>query len=457
MNKRGDHGPGRGKGPADLNELGEFGFIARMSRSFTAGLPAGVKGIGDDCAVLPWTKDERLVVTTDMLIEDRHFVRDGIEADDLGYKSLAVNLSDVAAMGGRPKWALLSLGIPAGVDLIWLDRFYRGWRYAARAAKVFLVGGDTTKSPAGVVINVVVIGTVEAGREKLRSAARLKDVIAVTGTLGDSGGGLKIILARAGKDTGLRPGEPGSGAVSEGAGGRPGAGTGGAAGSMKPVDLRIIPGGAENEARTAGKAGPGAASWLRREPFASPVPSGFRISPGENFGGAKPEVFRLARSGWKTLVPYDRQAERDEARLIQAHTRPRPHIEEGEWLAQQPGVRAMMDVSDGIDSDVRRIMEQSGVGARIDLDKLPISEALRREAERRGFEAIETAASGGEDYCLLVTVEREKFGKIAAGFESRFKRPLAAIGAIGPKSSGLRYFRGGRPAKLRSRGFDHFR
>jgi thiamine-monophosphate kinase len=331
-----------------LAGLGEFGFIARMARPFLRGLPAGVEGIGDDCAVLPWTKSERLIVTTDMLVEDRHFIRKSVAAEDLGYKSLVVNFSDIAAMGGSPKWALLSIGVPEGVNLKWLDGFFLGWRTAARPWDVCLVGGDTTKSPGGLIINVVVIGTVRAGREKYRSAARAGDIVAVTGPLGDSGGGLKILLG----------------------------------------------------------------------------------------GGAR---------------------SRDEKRLVRAHMRPRPHVEEGEWLAGQEGVRAMMDVSDGVDSDIRRIMEQSGVGAEIDLDKLPVSAELRKVGKRHGFDPVETAAAGGEDYCLLVTVERGSFNTVAAGFKRRFGRPLTAIGTIRPKSSGLGYIRDGRPATLRSRGFDHFR
>jgi len=332
----------------DLAGLGEFGFIARMARPFVKSLPAGVEGIGDDCAVLPWTERERLLVTTDMLIEDRHFIRKRIAAADLGYKSLAVNLSDIAAMGGRPRWALLSIGIPAGTELGWLDGFFKGWREAAKPSGVCFVGGDTTKSPGGIVINVVVVGTVRAGRIKLRSAARPGDVVAVTGTLGDSGGGLKVLLG----------------------------------------------------------------------------------------GGAK---------------------NRDEANLVRAHHRPRPHLEEGEWLASRPGVRAMMDVSDGIDSDLRRIMERSDVGTDVDLEKLPFSAALARVARRRGFDVIETAAAGGEDYCLLLTVAPGRFASLSAAFERRFGRPLAAIGTIRPRGHGLRYFFNARPVRLESRGFDHFK
>jgi len=331
-----------------LSEIGEFGFIARMARPFAADLPPNVKGIGDDCASLPWTKKERLLVTTDMLVEDRHFLRSGISARDLGYKSLAVNLSDIAAMGGRPRWAFLSLGIPAGIELDWLDDFFRGFREAAGPAGVVLLGGDTTKSPDRLVVNVAVLGTVRSGREKLRSAACPGDVVTVTGCLGDSGIGLGVLLN----------------------------------------------------------------------------------------GGPR---------------------DRDEERLLRAHNRPRPHLEEGEWLASRPGVRAMMDVSDGLDSDIRRIMEQSKVGADVALDRLPLSPTLVRVARRRGWNPIESAAVGGEDYCLLLTVEPSRFKLLAAAFARRFGRPLTAVGTIRTRARGLRYFSNGRTARLEGRGYDHFR
>ena len=111
-----------------LSAIGEFGFIHRISPPFLKNLPDDVVGIGDDCAVIPWKKDKSLLVTTDMLIEDIHFLRSKISPQDLGYKSLAVNLSDIAAMGGTPDSAYLSLGIPKEIDIEWLDEFYAGFR-----------------------------------------------------------------------------------------------------------------------------------------------------------------------------------------------------------------------------------------------------------------------------------------------------------------------------------------
>ena len=331
-----------------LSEVGEFGLIARFSPAFLKTLPRGVIGIGDDCAVLPWTRSERLLVTTDMLVEDSHFLRTKIPPRDLGDKSLAVNLSDIAAMGGRPRWAFLSLGLPAGLEVEWVDEFFSGIGRAARKAAVRLVGGDTTKSPDRLVVNIAVVGTVRAGRVKYRSGARAGDVVAVTGNLGDSGGGLRVLLER-------------------------------------------------------------------------------------------------------------RRRGRDEAYLVRAHHRPRPHLAEGAWLAARPEVRAMMDVSDGVDSDLRRIMERSRCGAAVDLERLPLSGPLRRSAAKFGWDPFEVAASGGEDYCLLATVAPEAFDSIAAGFKRRFGRPLSAIGEVTPPRRGLSYRLGGRPVSLGRRCFDHFK
>ncbi|MCR4410162.1 MAG: thiamine-phosphate kinase [Candidatus Saccharicenans sp.] len=334
-----------------IEDLGEFGFIARFSRHFLKKLPPGVLGIGDDCAVIPWKGRKKLLVTTDLLIDGVHFLKDRISALDLGYKSLAVNLSDIAAMGGNPRWAFLSIAIPAETEIAWLDEFFRGWRQLARRTGVDLLGGDTTKSRGGLVLNVVILGEADGKHLRYRSSARPGDIVAVTGNLGDSEGGLRLILK------------------------------------------------------------------------------------GEEKGRIKPE----------------------EKYLIRRHYRPRPHLEEGRFLAGQPEVRAMMDVSDGIDSDLRRIMERSDCGVRVFLEQLPISPALKKCASRYHWNLDEVAVAGGEDYCLLLTVAPEKFTGLAEKFFRRFGRPLPAIGQIAGEKNRLRYFRDGHQVELKKSGYDHFR
>jgi len=186
----------KGRKRLKIEDLGEFGFIARFSPDFVKNLPPAVLGIGDDCAVLPWKDRKKLLITTDLLVEGVHFLSQRISPADLGYKSLAVNLSDIAAMGGRPRWAFLSMAIRPGMAISSLDEFFRGWKQLGRRAGVHLLGGDTTRSKDGLVINVVVAGEADKKYIKYRSTARPGQVVAVTGNLGDSAGGLKLILEK---------------------------------------------------------------------------------------------------------------------------------------------------------------------------------------------------------------------------------------------------------------------
>jgi thiamine-monophosphate kinase len=330
-----------------IADLGEFAFIDRISPPFTQKLPPYLTGIGDDCAVLPLQNEQCLLVTTDMLIEDSHFLRSEISPYDLGYKSLAVNLSDIAAMGGIPKSAYLSLGIPSEIEVSWMDQFYDGLYNLAREFDVQLLGGDTTRSGKHLIINFAVLGVADKPSIKYRSNAQEGDILCLTGYIGDSGGGLRILLDK-----------------------------------------------------------------LERN-----------------------EIHQY---------------------LVIQHHRPRPHVEEGIWLAHQAGVHAMIDVSDGIDSDLKRIMERSECGVEVYLEQLPISEQLRRAAQLNGWNAPEMAATGGEDYCLLASVEKKAYSHIAEGFKGKFNRPLFKFGSIISAHHNLKYLNHGRPVILGKHGFDHF-
>ncbi|HEK85851.1 MAG: thiamine-phosphate kinase [Candidatus Saccharicenans sp.] len=334
-----------------LSDLGEFGFIARFSTSFLRNLPPEVVGIGDDCAVVPWKGKKKLLVTTDLLIDGVHFLKEKISAEDLGYKSLAVNLSDIAAMGGRPLYALLSLALAPETDVRWLDQFFNGWRALARKTKVQLLGGDTTKTLNKMVINVALLGEAEENFIRYRSAAEPGDIIAVTGPLGNSEGGLRLILS------GLRESQLGS----------------------------------------------------------------------------------------------------DEKKLLKCHYRPRPHLPEGYFLAHQLEVRAMMDVSDGIDSDLKRIIERSNCGVEVWLEKLPVSSFLKKCSQKYGWPLNEVAAAGGEDYCLLVTIDPNGFSRLALRYQRQFRRPLYPIGRITSDRGHFIYLLNGRPVALKKSGYDHFK
>jgi thiamine-monophosphate kinase len=171
--------------------MDEFELIRRHFQSLTT-LPADVVlGVGDDAAVLKPAPGEELVVTSDTLVAGRHF-ETGVKPEDIGWKALAVNLSDLAAMGARARWFVLALTLPQA-DKAWIEPFARGLKAMADQSGVALVGGDTTAGPLSITITA--IGTVESGRALRRSCAKADDRVCVTGTLGDAALALRLGLA----------------------------------------------------------------------------------------------------------------------------------------------------------------------------------------------------------------------------------------------------------------------
>jgi thiamine-monophosphate kinase len=170
-----------------LRDLGEWGLIAALKARF-AEVPSDWIGIGDDTAVGTLTPGWRTLTTVDMLVEDIHFRRSTTSPEDLGWKALAVNVSDIASMGGTPRWAVVGLSAPGDLDADWVLRFYDGLAELARATGTRLVGGDTVGSTGPIAISVTVVGEVE--RPILRTGARPGDLIFVTGEVGASAAGL---------------------------------------------------------------------------------------------------------------------------------------------------------------------------------------------------------------------------------------------------------------------------
>jgi thiamine-monophosphate kinase len=164
--------------------------LVRMIRGLASrpGVSGVRRSIGDDAAVLEPTPGTMLVATTDLLLEDVHFRRRWAEPADIGWKALAVNVSDIAAMGGTPRWALVALACPEPKEI---EAFYEGALALCDAHGVAIVGGDTSASPGGWLVNVTLLG--EAVAPVLRSTARPGDLIAVTGTLGRSAAGLAVL------------------------------------------------------------------------------------------------------------------------------------------------------------------------------------------------------------------------------------------------------------------------
>lgn len=178
--------------------MAEFELIARIAERTAIARNDVVTGIGDDAAVLSVPPGQQLVVTTDTLIEGVHFPV-GTDPASIGWKALAVNLSDLAAMGASPAWASLALTLPEP-DIVFVDAFLDGFVALAAQHRVALIGGDLTRGPLSITLTVH--GFVPEGQALLRSGARAGDGVFVTGTLGDAAAGLQLLTQRVNLDSG---------------------------------------------------------------------------------------------------------------------------------------------------------------------------------------------------------------------------------------------------------------
>jgi thiamine-monophosphate kinase len=332
-----------------ISDLGEFGLIRNIQRLSLRKSSSALIGIGDDAAALKVSSSKTLLVTTDMLLEEIHFDFSFTDFHSLGWKSAAANLSDIAAMGGVPRYCLTSIGIPDHISVEQIKDFYRGFHSLMKTHKTVLVGGDTCHSGTGMVISVTVLGEIEKTKILARSGAKPGDKIFVTGTLGDSAAGLEI----------LKNGARGQGLKSKGA-----------------------------EAK----------------------------------------------------------------RLIDKHLRPVARVAEGRAIALSGCASAMIDISDGLSSDLSHICEQSGVGAEIRSDRIPISPALLKLSGGLTMPVLFYALSGGEDYELLFTVPPGKIKRLQS-----LHIPVTEIGTIKRGKTVLLVNGSNRKRRLQPDGYDHFR
>lgn len=328
-------------------------------RARTPRFGGGVRlGIGDDCAVLRPSSGHELVVTTDMLLEGRHFRREWHSPESVGHRCLARGLSDIAAMGARPMAAFLSVATPGELagngQAGWVERFLDGLLALAAEHKVTLAGGDTAESQGGVLADIVMMGEVPAGKALLRSGARAGDEIYVTGAL----------------------------------------------------------------------------------------------------GGAAAELARLERSArWKAETQKLARAEGE----AHPHFFPQARIAAGQVLRRRGLATAMIDVSDGLSTDLDHLCEESKLGAEVDAAAVPVH-ALAVEAERRGWtdSGLGLALDGGEDYELLFTTRPgARVPKMIGGVAVRAIGRMLPANARKPRMV-LRQV-DGRLEPLKARGWEHFR
>lgn len=307
----------------------ESEVIDRISGLLPPAPPEVVVPIGDDCAVLQFGQTS-WVAASDMLVSGHHF-KDWAAPEDAGYKSVVVNVSDVAAMGGSPRFVLVSGAAPDPETAL---RCFEGVMEACEEVGVYPIGGDTTRAGA-LTVDVAILGELSSP-PVLRSGAKAGELLAVTGELGASAAGLLVL---------------------EGGTGR--------------------------------------------------------------------------------------------GRLVRRHLRPEPRVEAGRAAAGL-GASAMMDLSDGLASDLRHVCGRSGVGCRVDLDLLPVAEDTREFVRSLGRDPEELAATGGEDYELLISAPRPILDALARSVEV----PVTVIGEV-TAGADVVFRRAGEPVEDLS-GWDHF-
>jgi thiamine-monophosphate kinase len=330
-----------------VSELGEFGLIARLAEAFArGGQPSSlVVGIGDDAAA--WRVSGVQLVTTDTLIEGTHFALPQIPWRDLGWNALTVNVSDIAAMGGVPEQALLTLALPPETEVADVDELVAGMLAAGSEYGTAIVGGDIVGCDK-TMVTVTLIGRAlvdDRGQPLLmtRSGALVGDAIAVTGYLGDSAAGLRILLRES-------------------------------AGSAEAAD------------------------YLKR-----------------------------------------------------AHLHHRPPLAIGQVAARE-GVRAAIDVSDGLLQDLGHVCQASGLGAIVRAQRIPISPSLRQAFPQ---DALALACGGGEDYQLLLAAPPEVVERV----RGKADVPIAVIGEmVADRQQRVRLLdEDGRELALPRAGWDHLR
>lgn len=336
-----------------LDKVGEFGLIGRIQQTVELTQPSTILGIGDDAAILAPAAGQELVISTDLLVEGVHFDLTFCPLKHLGYKAVAVNVSDIAAMNALPTQIVVAVSIPPRFTVEAVEELFEGVKLACEAYNVDLVGGDTTGSRAGLTISITALGQVAAGQAVRRSGAGPNDLLCVTGDLGGAYLGLQVL---------------------------------------------------EREKQV----------WQ-----ADPE--------------SQPELDKY---------PYVLQRQlRPEARMDVIH--------ELRDLGVTP--TSMIDVSDGLASEVLHLCQASGTGARIFTENLPIANPTLEVANEFNLDPIMCMLNGGEDYELLFTVPLADHAKL------KNHPDITIIGHMVAKSEGANLItKSGQPVPLKAQGFSHF-
>ena len=332
----------------DIKEIGESGLIQRIADNYRSSHPAIICGIGEDAAALKISEKNILLTTCDLLVEDIHFNLSLTNSYHLGRKSLAVNLSDIAAMGGIPRFFLVSLAIPTYISVEFIDDLYRGIMELADEFNTKLVGGDTNASPDKLIIDITLLGEANPDHLLKRSGAQAGDSIFATGTLGDSALGFSI---------------------------------------------------------------------LKRDHESNSTP---------HFN-----------------------------KLILRHLSPHPRIKEGKAIAEDRLASAMIDISDGLLTDLKQILTLSKVGAIIFISQLPLSNDFKQFQVQHKHNKIDFALNGGEDYELLFTAPQTKENDLYR-LSQKLKVPITRIGEINSSGKLIVLDQNQTPYSIDDQGYDHF-
>ena len=325
-----------------INQIGEFGLIDLIKKKILSKDKQVLVNIGDDAAVIKSSPNRLLIFTTDTMVERIHFDLTYFTPEEIGWKAMVANLSDIAAMGGLPKYALVTVGLPKFMRAEDVLSIYKGASKIAKRYNCKIIGGDTTLAPKDIFISIALLGEVEKELLVTRSGAKKGDLICVTGNLGEAQAGLEF----------------------------------------------------------------------------------------------------LKKHGRQKLS------------FVRKHLQPQPRIKEARILVKKLNVNSMIDISDGLSSELFHLTEESQLGAIIYEQNIPVSSKCLRLATLLNKKPMSWALSSGEEYELLFTVDRKDLSKIE---KIKKKVNISFIGEMVDKRDGVKLIqKSGAKKELNKMGFVHF-